>query len=264
MINVQIIIFWRRPNQISRGREGVFGVCENNIFSLFPDYQNLGKVHLKESMFRLPRVRVISDDNLNRNDCWWHCCGVFTSLSFTCHFSTGWGDHPAAWHSNRTDCPWKANLFSPRTFTLPFSVIRKQSVTFLSDVCLYLSKVDWYCSYPISELKLWTKQGRILSAPSSVSSEILVFGWIISAHRGASPLQLAWSLTKDGFQSSWVIDHMSPRLNCLTNASPFLPFPASQISHFKALGDIASHMWSLLSGRMKGSGGNTQLLQTGR
>lgn len=58
----------------------------------------------------------------------------------------------------------------------------------------------------------------------------------ICIQRWASPLQLACSLTKDGFHSSWVIDLVSQSLNCLTNASPLFPFisfPASQISHLR-------------------------------
>lgn len=58
----------------------------------------------------------------------------------------------------------------------------------------------------------------------------------ICTRRWASPLQLACSLTKDGFHSSRVIDRMSQSLNCLTKASPLFPFisfPASQISHLR-------------------------------
>lgn len=54
--------------------------------------------------------------------------------------------------------------------------------------------------------------------------------------RWALPLQLACSLTKDGFHSCRVIDRVSQSLNCLTNAFPLFPFisfPASQISHLR-------------------------------
>lgn len=53
---------------------------------------------------------------------------ALTFLSFTCHCKVGWGYHPAAWHSNRTDCPWNANLSSPKTFTLPFSAITLKKI----------------------------------------------------------------------------------------------------------------------------------------
>lgn len=162
---------------------------------------------------------------------------ALTFLSFTCHCKAGWGYHPAAWHSNRTDCPLNANLSSPKTFTLPFSAITlKKTFLIYVPACMYV--LLYNPVYACGCVSLWqpTKPGRNRWISSTVSFGIPVVSSHICTHRWASPPHWACSFSKDGFHWSRVIDLVSQSLNCLTNASPLFPFissPASQISHLR-------------------------------
>lgn len=188
---------------------------------------------------------------------------VFTLLLFTSHFRTGSGYHPAASHSNRTESRWKANLLFPRIFTLPFSEIRKQSVIInLNDVLFALFLFHIRLVDVLMYKCKWV--GRNLSAPSSVSSEILLFGctrlcyhlfsWAVHLQK-MDFIRPRWLITCLQFSIAW---------RMLLLFFPLHRLPCQPNKPLKAPGDTVSHMWSLLSGRMKGGGGNTQLLQTER
>ncbi len=157
---------------------------------------------------------------------------VVTILLSTCHCKVGLGNHPAAWHSNSTDCLLKASISRPKIFTLPFSAIRQKHIHALEfyTFCFYICACMYFwlilCIYEVliptklsGSLKRSLLKIHVAAHAASVRPKMNI----------TSPVGL-FTFSKARFDSSWVIDRVSQSLNCLTTTSPLFPFisfPAS-------------------------------------